>query len=103
HHPFVEVVQTFNMLFNGLALKGEPEKLAKLTSLDFIKAIHHVRTYKALAHDESIDLSSFVSEPYVAPLTLPAMLNTTPYTCKVDEVCVIDTGTDDNPPEFVAK
>ncbi|HLR09242.1 MAG TPA: S8 family serine peptidase [Bacillota bacterium] len=102
HHPFVEVVQTFNMLFNGLALKGEPEKLAKLTSLDFIKAIHPVRTYKALAHDESIDLSSFVSEPDVAPLTLPAMLNKTPYTGKGVKVGVIDTGIDYNHPDLVA-
>src|SRR5699024_6505866 len=56
----------------------------------------------ALAHDESIDLSSFVSEPDVAPLTLPAMLNKTPYTGKGVKVGVIDTGIDYNHPDLEA-
>src|SRR5699024_3854425 len=44
HHPYVEVVATYDKLFNGLALQATPEKLAKMQSLEFIKAIHPVRT-----------------------------------------------------------
>src|SRR5699024_8222039 len=33
HHPYVEVVATYDKLFNGLALQATPEKLAKMQSL----------------------------------------------------------------------
>src|SRR5699024_2514383 len=70
HHPYVEVVATYDKLFNGLALQATPEKLAKMESLEFIKAIHPVRTYEAITEltPQADELTSAV---------IPSSLNTT--------------------------
>src|SRR5699024_9290658 len=44
YHPYIEVVHTYDTLFNGLALKAEPDRFGQIESLDFIKAVHPVAT-----------------------------------------------------------
>ncbi len=46
YHPFIEVIATYNKLFNGLALQGSPDDLEKMGTLDFVKAVHTVETYQ---------------------------------------------------------
>ncbi|MBM7571282.1 S8 family serine peptidase [Aquibacillus albus] len=46
YYPFIEVVQVYDQLFNGLALKGTSRKLERMDSLDFVKQTYPVRTYK---------------------------------------------------------
>ncbi|RDW22267.1 peptidase S8 [Oceanobacillus arenosus] len=91
YHPYVEVVATYEKLFHGLALKGTADKLAKMESLTFIKAIHQVQTYEALDPVIIKSLSESSQD-----LVLPSDLNTTEYTGKGVKVAVIDTGIDYN-------
>jgi len=95
HHPYVEVVATYDKLFNGLALQATPEKLAKMQSLEFIKAIHPVRTYEAITEltPQADELTSAV---------IPSTLNTTTFTGKGIKVGVVDTGIDYNHPDLMA-
>src|SRR5699024_3401374 len=95
YHPFVEVVATYDALFNGLALKATPKNLAKMKSVEFIKAIHPVRTYEAT----DLSLKKKDEQPNAV---LPSSLNTTKYTGKGVKVGVIDTGIDYEHPDLAA-
>jgi len=95
NHPFIEVIATYDTLFNGLALKGKPKDLKKMESLDFIKTIHSTQTYKALA-SPIYDLPRAEDENVV----FPSDINTTAYTGKGVKVGVIDTGIDYEHPDL---
>src|SRR5699024_6535634 len=45
HFPYIDVMATFDTLFQGIALKAPVEKLHKIASRDFIQSIHPVRHY----------------------------------------------------------
>ncbi|ASN04065.1 S8 family serine peptidase [Virgibacillus necropolis] len=92
YFPYVEVVATYDKLFNGLALKSSPRNLTEMGSLDFVKAVHPVRTYEATATQR---------QTKVLPNTItPNSVNTTRYTGEGVKVGVIDTGIDYNHPDL---
>lgn len=90
YFPYVDVVATYDKLFNGLALKSSPRNLAGMDTLDFVKAVHPVRTYKATATDTETN-----NKP-----VMPNALNNTKYTGDGVKVAVIDTGVDYNHPDL---
>lgn len=85
YFPYVDIVAVYETLFNGLALKASPERLEKMGSLDFIKAVHPVTTYET-----QFDVLTKETENAV----IPAALNNTTYTGEGVDVAVIDTGID---------
>lgn len=93
YHPLIEVVTAFDQLFNGLALQGEPEDLKRMESLEFIKAIHPVRTYEAITAPP-------LAEKAQANAVFPSELNTTSYTGEGVKVGIIDTGIDYTHPDL---
>ncbi|WP_217586407.1 S8 family serine peptidase [Lentibacillus saliphilus] len=122
YHPFIEVVMVYDDLFNGIAIKGTIEKLARMASLDFIKTIHPVKTYahpevissshqnKALYDHQRMPLNlkppehqKFKStEAQISPQVIPNALNPTPYKGSGVKVGVIDTGIDFNHPDLAS-
>ncbi|MBY7144728.1 S8 family serine peptidase [Virgibacillus sp. NKC19-3] len=94
HHPFVDVVATYDKLFNGLAIQGKPDKLKKMESLEFIKGIHTVQTYEA-----NTSTAKKVSDEQ-SDAVIPSDLNNTTYTGKGVKVGVIDTGIDYDHPDL---
>ncbi|WP_164667577.1 S8 family serine peptidase [Virgibacillus doumboii] len=92
YYPYVDVVAVYNTLFNGLALQAAPERLEKMESLEFIKAVHPVTTYKT-----QLEPALKTSKNSV----IPAALNNTTYTGKGVQVAVIDTGIDYNHPDLI--
>lgn len=99
YFPTIEVVATYDSLFNGLALKGRPDKLMRLLDLHFVKGIFPVQQYSTLKlTSEKItinnrkELSKILKEnPHVK---LPEQFNKTKYTGKGVKVGVVDTGVD---------
>ncbi|MFD1362027.1 S8 family serine peptidase [Lentibacillus salinarum] len=90
HHPSIDVVHTYDTLFNGLALKGDPKRFAQLASLEFIKAVHPAVTYETQTDAVNQTDNSVI----------PAEINDTAYTGKGVQVAVIDTGIDYNHPDL---
>lgn len=88
YHPYVDVVATYDVLFNGLALKVPTSKMLNFSSIDFVKAIHPVQTYETS--------SGFLSETNDPSLSIPSDFNPTNYTGKGVKIAVIDTGVDYN-------
>lgn len=88
YHPFIEVVATYSILFNGLAIKGKPEQLKRMDTADFIKGVHDVQTYQA---------SPMLAEenPGIQPAPV-----TSSFTGKNVKVAVIDTGIDYTHPDL---
>lgn len=97
NHPFIEIISVYETLFNGIALQGKPDNLAKMESLDFIKAIHSVQTYESDAYPIP-SLTDADNEN----LVYPNELNTTDYTGEGVKVGVIDTGIDYEHPDLQA-
>ncbi|RDW20544.1 S8 family serine peptidase [Oceanobacillus chungangensis] len=91
YHPYVQVIATYEKLFQGLALKGTADKLARMESLTFIKEIHPVQTYTT----QEPEILRSPNES-LKNLVRPSDLNTTAYTGKGVKVGVIDTGIDYN-------
>ncbi|SFB26458.1 minor extracellular serine protease Vpr [Lentibacillus halodurans] len=91
YHPYIDVVATYDTLFNGLALKADPKRFENIESLDFIKAVHPVTSYETQ------------SEPLIQTenSVIPSALNDTSYTGKGVQVAVIDTGMDYEHPDLV--
>ncbi|WP_325034731.1 S8 family serine peptidase [Lentibacillus sp. Marseille-P4043] len=94
YYPYVDVVATYDKLFKGLALQGDTKNLSKMESLDFVKAVHPVKTYQAISRTLPVD-----SEESNA--VIPAAINNTPYTGEGVKVGVIDTGIDYDHPDLV--
>lgn len=103
HQPDIEIISIYHLLFNGLAMKGPPEKLTRLSSLDFVKAIHPVRDYKI--NETSTNTSPIISMDDIKDMeqvdaVTPDLLNDTSYTGKGVKVGVIDTGIDYDHPDL---
>ncbi|WP_042221418.1 S8 family serine peptidase [Oceanobacillus manasiensis] len=94
HHPFVEVVASYETLFKGLAIKGTPARLAKMEAMPFVKSVHTVQQYDVTVNNQLKDDS--LPEDVVFPETF----NNTSYTGKGVKVGVIDTGIDYNHPDL---
>lgn len=97
YYPFINVITTYDLLFKGLALQAPPDKLAKISSLDFIKALHPVHTYQTNITRISSKKNNLKEQLHTV---LPSDLNTTSYTGKGIKVGVIDTGIDYNHPDL---
>ncbi|WP_053071908.1 S8 family serine peptidase [Ornithinibacillus contaminans] len=100
YHPFIEVMATYDTLFNGLALQGAPKDLAKMGTLDFIKAVHTVQHYEAMLSPTIGKISDPTELEKNQDIVWPAELNNTTYTGKGITVGVIDTGIDYNHPDL---
>lgn len=97
YHPFIDVIATYDTLFNGLALQSTPEQLSKIHSLEFIKTIHPIHTYEAInARVQSFNSNDLLTENTV----LPNELNSTTYTGHGIKVGVVDTGIDYDHPDL---
>ncbi|HEX6594806.1 MAG TPA: S8 family serine peptidase [Bacillota bacterium] len=93
YYPSVEVVSVYDTLLNGLALQGHPRQLAKIASLDFVKAVHAVETYRPYTIETSSPLDHIRDLQQSYPdAVFPSQINKTPYTGKGVTVGVIDTG-----------
>ena len=92
YYPLIDVVAVYDQLFNGIALQAPREKLAKISSLEFIKATHAVQTYEANIVPPKQDQHH--------PSIIPGNLNTTTFTGKGVKVAVIDTGIDYHHPDL---
>src|SRR5699024_2293261 len=90
YYPYIEVVHIYDTLFNGLALKAEPDRFDKIESLEFIKAVHPVSTYETQSQSLKQTDNSVI----------PSALNKTSYTGKGVQVAVIDTGIDYEHPDL---
>lgn len=93
NYPFIEVVATYDKLLNGLALQAPAKRLAKISSLEFIKATHPVQMYEANKMKVNQD-----NHPNAI---IPGELNTTGFTGKGIKIAVIDTGIDYDHPDLV--
>ncbi|WP_010099441.1 S8 family serine peptidase [Ornithinibacillus scapharcae] len=99
YHPFIDVIATYDKLFNGLALQGSPDDLARMGTLEFVKAIHSVETYQTNQYESPLKTIEDVAE--VSPeMIVPSELNNTSYTGKGVVVGVVDTGIDYNHPDL---
>ncbi|WP_128715687.1 S8 family serine peptidase [Oceanobacillus caeni] len=102
NYPFIDVVATYELLFNGVALQGKPRNLEKLESLEFIRAIHTVQTYEALPYFKANQTlrQSYEGLKEKKSDVIPSDLNDTEYTGKGIKVGVVDTGIDYNHPDL---
>ena len=87
HHPRMEVIETFDILLQAVAVKGTKEELEKLQQEPFIQATHQNQQYKALY--EAVPNKEVFQNAYN-----PAQFNETKYTGKGIKIGIIDTGID---------
>ncbi|MDL4839152.1 S8 family serine peptidase [Aquibacillus rhizosphaerae] len=92
YHPLIEVVQVYDTIFTGIALKGKASNLERMGSLHFVKKSYPVRTYQTninrsvpfLTETDDIDTEQMK------------------FTGKGVKVGVIDTGVDYSHPDLSA-
>ncbi|WP_047983941.1 S8 family serine peptidase [Ornithinibacillus californiensis] len=99
YHPFIDVIATYEKLFNGLALQGSPDQLEKMGTLDFVKSIHTVQTYQTNTMEKPIDSIEDLLKGS-PEIVIPSELNNTIYTGEGITVGVVDTGIDYNHPDL---
>src|SRR5690625_689432 len=87
HHPRMEVIETFDILLQAVAVKGTKEELEKLQQEPFIQSTHQNQQYKALY--ETLPNKEVFQNAYI-----PAHFNETKYTGKGIKIGIIDTGID---------
>ncbi|MEJ8778369.1 S8 family peptidase [Pseudogracilibacillus sp. ICA-222130] len=87
HHPTMEVMETFDILLQAVAVKGTKEELEKLQQEPFIQTIHQNQQYKAVY--ETLPNKNALQNAYI-----PAHFNGTKYTGKGIKIGIIDTGID---------
>ncbi|WP_095742921.1 S8 family serine peptidase [Sediminibacillus massiliensis] len=90
YHPFLEVIQVYDTLFTGLAIKGKEHQLDKLENLDFVQKTYPVRLYQATI-GESIPFLKQEENEEEASIS---------FTGKGVKVGVIDTGIDYSHPDL---
>jgi minor extracellular serine protease Vpr len=90
HYPFIEVVDEFDTLFHGLALRATEDQLHALSEHSHLLNIHQVHTYKATA--KKVDIP-FVTKDFLGTKTAGV-------TGKGVKVGIIDTGIDYNHPDL---
>lgn len=90
NYPEIEVVQTYTLLFQGLAIKGPKLKVDKVTHLDFVRGFHPVHTYETKYNQSTMQDIQSNEE-----------LKTSQYTGKGVKVAVIDTGIDYSHPDLI--
>ncbi|WP_053218093.1 S8 family serine peptidase [Virgibacillus senegalensis] len=93
YHPFIEVLQVYDTLFTGLAVRGKTHQLQKVETEKFVRKSYPVQTYQVTA-ESSVDFlkkgSFFDSEAG------------SKYTGKGIKIGVIDTGIDYTHPDLAA-
>ncbi|UOQ45350.1 S8 family serine peptidase [Halobacillus salinarum] len=87
--PRLEVVAEYNTIFQGVAIKGTPKELDKISRLDTVINSYPVHTYRALAESAP----SYSTDAIRQRMDLP-------YTGKGVKVGVIDTGIDYKHPDL---
>lgn len=92
-HAQIEVMETFTILLQALAVRGKPEDMNELLTESFVKNVYDVQTYAATE-----TVSSLPDAPATA--IFPDGLNNTTFTGKGVKVGVIDTGIDLKHPDL---
>lgn len=90
HHPFIEIVEEFDTLFQGLALRGTDAQLRVLFQKGHLLHIHPVQTYEATSREGDIP---FVTQEFLGSKEAGV-------TGKGVKVGVIDTGIDYKHPDL---
>src|SRR5690625_3620350 len=89
----IEVVATYELLFQGIAVKGKPAAIKKVAQFDFVEATYPVQTYTTFETRKTDDLTDVQA-------VLPNEINDTEYTGKGVKVGVVDTGIDYEHPDL---
>lgn len=90
HYPFIEVVEEFDTLFQGLALRATDAQLNDLSQHSHLLNIHQVHTYKAETRKAEVP---FVTQEFLGTSAAGV-------TGKGVKVGVIDTGIDYTHPDL---
>ncbi|WP_328701033.1 S8 family serine peptidase [Aquibacillus kalidii] len=94
HYPYIEVVQVYDTIFTGLALKGSPSNLQRMGSMEFVKKAYPVRTYETNTEaNPNKSIPFLMEEKY-------QQKNSTDYTGEGVKIGVIDTGVDYRHPDL---
>ncbi|MFP7492595.1 S8 family serine peptidase [Terribacillus saccharophilus] len=90
HYPFIEIVEEFDTLFQGLALRATDAELNELTAHSQLLNVHQVQTYRATARKADVP---FVTEEFLGTKAAGV-------TGRGVKVGVIDTGIDYKHPDL---
>ncbi|WP_272466447.1 S8 family serine peptidase [Terrihalobacillus insolitus] len=97
YHPFVEVVQVYDTILTGLALKGDLDKLQDIKTKSFVKKTYPVRNYQVNSRDEDNINKSI---PFIKKQAQGVLPGDQDYTGKGVKVGIIDTGIDYTHPDL---